>query len=74
MKKIKILSFLISYLNIFYASETEQDARKTIIKKLKVFFTDKKYYSNNKNFFQIIATFNKYFILSKNYTILYVYI
>lgn len=55
MKKIKILSFLICYLNIFYASETEQDARKTIIKKLKVFFTDKKYYSNNKNFFQIIA-------------------
>lgn len=55
MKKIKILSFLICYLNIFYASETEQDARKTIIKKLKVFFTDKKYYSNNKNYFQIIA-------------------
>lgn len=58
MKKIKILSFLICYLNIFYASETEQDARKTIIKKLKVFFTDKKYYSNNKNFFLFIAKNN----------------
>lgn len=53
-----LLCIGICYLNIFYASETEQDARKTIIKKLKVFFTDKKYYSNNKNFFLFIAKNN----------------